>query len=45
MLLLSASKQNILLKIDHILKLSYIFASNFGFSTPGRGEENEKGIR
>lgn len=45
MLLLRASKQNILLKNDQNLKMSYIFDVNFGFSTPGRGEENEKGIR
>ena len=45
MLLSPPSKQNILLKNDQNLELSYIFALNFGFSTSVREEENEKGIR
>jgi len=45
MLLLPRSKQNILLKNDQILKMSYIFDVNFGFSTSVREDENEKGIR
>jgi hypothetical protein len=45
MLLLPASKKNILLKNDQFLKMSYIFDMNFGFSTSVREDENEKGIR
>jgi hypothetical protein len=45
MLLLPRSKQNYLLKNDQILKMSYIFDVNFGFSSSVREEGNEKGIR